>query len=202
MAALIQLAYDDSSDIMDDYLKMSARVARESLHSFCTYIIELYMKKYLRKLTFSDMQQLLEHHAEYHGLPGMKASLNCMKWEWELCPTAWQGSHTSGYHRMPAMMLEAGASQDLWIWYAFFGMPGSHNDINIVHHSPLLNDLINGVGPKGTFIVNDVEYKYGYYLVDGIYPEWAVFVKSFSREGTLDPKRIKFNKVQRGNPRS
>ncbi|KAF5756729.1 putative harbinger transposase-derived protein [Helianthus annuus] len=52
---------------------------------------------------------------------------------------------------MPAMMLEAIASQDLWIWHTFFGMPGPHNDINIIHHSPLFNDLINGVGPKGTF---------------------------------------------------
>ncbi|XP_022019320.1 uncharacterized protein LOC110919354 [Helianthus annuus] len=176
-AALRQLAYDNSSDIMDDYVKMSARVARESLHNFCAYIIELYMKRYLRKPTFSDMQQLLEHHAEYHGLPGMIGSL------------------TSGYHGMPTMMLEAVASQDLWIWHSFFGMPSLHNYINIIHHSPLFNDLVNGVGPKGTFIVNG-EYKYGYYLVDRIYPEWAVFVKSFSREGTLDPKRIKFNKVQ------
>ncbi|KAJ0814438.1 putative harbinger transposase-derived protein [Helianthus annuus] len=72
---------------------------------------------------------------------------------------------------MPAMMLEAIASQDLWIWHTFFGMPGPHNDINIIHHSPLFNDLINGVGPKGTFFVNDVEYIYGYHLVDGIYAE-------------------------------
>ncbi|XP_021985391.1 uncharacterized protein LOC110881442 [Helianthus annuus] len=96
------------------------------------------------------------------------------------------------------MTLEAVASQDLWIWHAFFGMPGSHNDINIIHHLPLFNDRINGVGPKGTFFVNEVEYKYGYYLFDGIYPEWAVFVKSFPRDGTIDPKGIKFNKVQMG----
>ncbi|MFS7978133.1 hypothetical protein Hanom_Chr10g00912041 [Helianthus anomalus] len=69
-AALRQLAYDKSSDIMDDYLKMSARVARETLHNFCSCILELYRKKYLRKPSFNDMQQILEHHADYHGLPG------------------------------------------------------------------------------------------------------------------------------------
>ncbi|XP_021980607.1 uncharacterized protein LOC110876758 [Helianthus annuus] len=62
---------------------------------------------YLRKPAFSDMQQILEHHAKYHGLPGMIGSLDCIKWEWELCLTAWQDSHTSGYHGMPVMMLEA-----------------------------------------------------------------------------------------------
>ncbi|MFS7995823.1 putative harbinger transposase-derived protein [Helianthus anomalus] len=71
------------------------------------------MKRYLRKPTFSDMRQILEHYAEYHGIPGMIGSLDCMKWEWELCPTAWQSSHTSGNHGMSAMMLEAVASQDL-----------------------------------------------------------------------------------------
>ncbi|MFS7969624.1 putative harbinger transposase-derived protein [Helianthus anomalus] len=49
---------------------------------------------------------------------------------------------------------------------------------------------------KGTFFVNMVEYVYGYYLVDGIYPEWGVFVKSFTKHGTTDPKRLKFNRVQ------
>ncbi|XP_022000178.1 uncharacterized protein LOC110897728 [Helianthus annuus] len=74
-------------------------------------------------------------------------------------------------------------------------MPSSLNDINIIHHSPIFNDRINGIGPKGTFFVNGVEYKYVYYLVNGIYHEYVVFVKSFSRDGTLDPKRIKFSKV-------
>ncbi|KAF5796593.1 putative harbinger transposase-derived protein [Helianthus annuus] len=195
-AALRQLAYGNSSDIMDDYLKMSARVARETLHNFCSCILELYKKRYLRKPSFSDMQQILEHHADYHGLPGMIGSLDCMKWPWELCPTQWQGAHTSGFHGVPAIMLEAVASQDLWIWHAFFGMPGSHNDITILHHSPLFNDRVNGIGPKGSFFVNGVEYAYGYYLVDGIYPEWGVFVKSFTKHGTTDPKRLKFNRVQ------
>ncbi|KAM0003326.1 putative harbinger transposase-derived protein [Helianthus debilis subsp. tardiflorus] len=78
-------------------------------------------------------------------------------------------------------MLEAVASQDLWIWHAFFGMTGSHNDINIIHHSPLFNDLINGIGPKGTYFFFCKWGRIGYCLVDGIYPEYAVFVKSFQK---------------------
>jgi hypothetical protein len=35
-------------------------------------------------------------------------------------------------------ILEAVASQDLWIWYAFFfGMEGSNNDIKMLQQSPI-----------------------------------------------------------------
>ncbi|XP_022019364.1 uncharacterized protein LOC110919401 [Helianthus annuus] len=95
------------------------------------------------------------------------------------------------------MMLEAVASQVLWTWLAFFGMPAGNNDLNILNQSPIFYDHMNGVGPKGSFFfVKDVEYKYGYYLTDDIYPDWAVFVKSFTREMKLDEKRRKFNGTQ------
>nr|XP_043611465.1 uncharacterized protein LOC122583093 [Erigeron canadensis] len=32
-------------------------------------------------------------------------------------------------------MLEITASQDMWIWYAYFGAPGSNNDINVLNQS-------------------------------------------------------------------
>jgi hypothetical protein len=33
------------------------------------------------------------------------------------------------------------ASQDLWIWHAFFGMPESLNDINVLDRSPIFPAL-------------------------------------------------------------
>jgi hypothetical protein len=35
------------------------------------------------------------------------------------------------------MILEAIASQDLYIWHAFFGLPDSMNDINVLNRSSL-----------------------------------------------------------------
>ncbi|XP_022007620.1 uncharacterized protein LOC110906860 [Helianthus annuus] len=35
------------------------------------------------------------------------------------------------------VMLEAVASNDLWIWHAYFGARGSNNNINLLHQSPL-----------------------------------------------------------------
>jgi len=57
-------------------------------------------------------------------------------------------------------------------------MPGSNNDINVLDQSPLLKDLMYGQAPEITFTVIGKQYKMGYYLVDGIYPDW----KSSSRQ--------------------
>jgi hypothetical protein len=100
-----------------------------------------------------------------------------MHWEWKNCPTAWKGQFT-GRGKHPTMILEAVASHDLWIWHAYFGMPGSNNDINILHRSPVFSAYLTGRSSPVSFEVNGRTYNMGYYLADGIYPEWAGFVKS------------------------
>ncbi|GKD03758.1 ALP1-like protein isoform X1 [Tanacetum coccineum] len=60
-------------------------------------------------------------------------------------------------------------------------IPGSNNDVNVLRQSPVLNDLKVGKAPEVPFVANDVTYKWGYYLTDGIYPEWAVLMKSISQ---------------------
>ncbi|GKC97142.1 WAT1-related protein isoform X1 [Tanacetum coccineum] len=46
--------------------------------------------------------------------------------------------------------------------------PGSNNDVNVLRQSPVLNDLKVGKAPEVPFVANDVTYKWGYYLTDGI----------------------------------
>ena len=77
-------------------------------------------------------------------------------------------------------MLEAVASQDLWIWHAFFGIAGSNNDINVLNQSNVFNDILEGRAANVQYTINGTPYNMGYYLADGIYPEWATFVKTIS----------------------
>ncbi|GJW84694.1 putative ribonuclease H-like domain-containing protein, partial [Tanacetum coccineum] len=56
---------------------------------------------------------------------------------------SWQGQYGRGDKKYPTIMLEAVASQDLWIWHAFYGMAGANNDINVLDNSPLFDDPIN-----------------------------------------------------------
>ena len=84
----------------------------------------------------------------------------------------------TGHCHEPTIILEVVASQDLWIWHAFFGLPGSLNDINVLDRSPVFTLLANGHAPPVNYIINGHEYRMGYYLADGIYPNWSTFVKT------------------------
>ncbi|XP_052626641.1 uncharacterized protein LOC111918978 [Lactuca sativa] len=179
-AALRQLAYDIAVNASDEYLKMSARTGREYTYLFCEYTIELYGDIYLRNPTKNDVEQLYVAHQAKHGFPGMLGSIDCIHWVWGNCPNAWRGQFTRGDHGVPTVILEAVVSQDLWFWHAFFGMAGSNNDLNVLGASPLFNNILQGKAPNMSYIINGREYNHGYYLADGIYPEYATFVKSYT----------------------
>jgi Plant transposon protein len=75
-------------------------------------------------------------------------------------------------------MLEAVASQNLWIWHFFFGLPGSLNDINALDQSPIFHKILEGRAPKVNYIINRHNYNLGFYLNNGIYHNYVTFVKS------------------------
>nr|GEY34642.1 hypothetical protein [Tanacetum cinerariifolium] len=71
---------------------------------------------------------------------------------------------------------------------------GANNDINVLDNSLLFDDLLDDLAHVVPYVVNEVEYRNGYYLADGIYPEWASFVKSFMV--ATDPKHMYFKHRQ------
>ena len=177
-AALRMLAYGGPADRLDDYIRMGESMILECVDEFTRTVVELYGKSYLRPPNAEDIARLLQK-AEERGFPGMIGSIDCMHWEWEKCPTAWHGQYR-GHFKKPTIILEAVASYDLRIWHAFFGMPGSCNDINVLHRSPVFDDLARGIGPAVKFKVNGRDYDMGYYLADGIYPPWATLINGVS----------------------
>jgi hypothetical protein len=175
-AAFRMLSYGVAADANDDYVRIGESTTIESLRKFVHAVVEVFGHEYLRSPNEDDTARLLAT-GESRGFPGMLGSIDCMHWRWKNCPSAWQGMYTGHVHE-PTIILEAVADKDLWIWHAFFGMPGSHNDINVLHRSSLFAWLADGQAPKVNYTINNNEYTMSYYLADGIYPSWATFVKT------------------------
>ncbi|XP_030970118.1 uncharacterized protein LOC115990423 [Quercus lobata] len=129
-AALRMLAYGVSSDLIDEYVRIRETTALKSFKKFVTAVIDVFSEEYLRKPNNEDIARLLAH-GEHPGFPDMLGSIDCMHWKWKNCPSTWKCQYC-GHIREPTIILEAIASYDLWIWHAFFGLPGSDNDINVL----------------------------------------------------------------------
>ncbi|KAI4992431.1 hypothetical protein ZWY2020_051848 [Hordeum vulgare] len=192
-AAMRMLAYGTPADALDEYLKIGKSTSLECMDKFARGVIAVFGGEYLRRPTQEDIERLLQVN-ESHGFPGMLGSIDCMHWRWEKCPLAWRGQFTRGDYGVPTMILAA--SQDIHIWHAFFGIAGSNNDLNMLNQSPLFFDALKGKAPQVQFSVNENEYSTGYYLADGIYPEWAAFMKTIPHPQT--EKHKLFAKHQEG----
>ncbi|XP_042374974.1 uncharacterized protein LOC121969118 [Zingiber officinale] len=174
--ALRILAYGVGADLMDEYVRIGETTAIKSMKLFVKAVISIFGDEYLRSPNSNGIARLLAV-GEKRGFPGMLGSIDCMHWKWKNCPTAWRGMYTGHAHE-PTIILEAVASYDLWIWHAFFGLPGSHNDINVLERSNIFTEITEGRAPKVNYSINGHDYTMGYYLADGIYPSWSTFVKT------------------------
>ncbi|XP_021802106.1 uncharacterized protein LOC110746205 [Prunus avium] len=154
-AVIRMLAYGAFADQVDEVAQMGKSTTLEALVRFCVAVETLYTRDYLRRPTPRDLQRLLQK-AEARGFPGMIGSIDCIQ---------------------KSIILEAVAGFDTWVWHAFFGVAGSQNDLNVLGQSPVFNEVLRGQGPNITYQVNNTVYQTGYYLADGIYPRWTIFVK-------------------------
>ncbi|KAL5767467.1 hypothetical protein ACOSQ2_014250 [Xanthoceras sorbifolium] len=163
-AVFRMLAYGTPADATNEYIKIGKSTTTESLKRFCL------------SPNANDVARLLQI-GEKRGFPGMLGSLDCMHWSWKNCPTAWAGQY-SGRRGSPTIILEAVADYDLWIWHAYFGLPGSNNDINVLEASHLFANLAKGIAHSANYVIQGKEYNTGYYLADGIYPKWSTIVQT------------------------
>ncbi|GJW60834.1 ALP1-like protein [Tanacetum coccineum] len=148
-------------------MKCTSAICQLAYVSASDSLDEYLQIEFLRKPTYTDMEKLYARHDENHRFPRMFGSIDYL-----------------------FILLEAIASNDLWILHAFFGVSGMNNDVNVLRQYPIFNDIKSRRAPDVPFVANNVLYKRRYYLTDEIYPQWSVLIKSITNPGTHDHKRI------------
>ena len=128
-----------TADSLDENLEIGESTSNDILKKFIQDVIEIFGPEYLRPPNPEELVEITKEY-EVRGFPGFKGSLDGMHWVWKNCPAAWAGQY-QGKEKTTTIILEAVASQSRRIWHAFFGCPGSLNDINVLHRSPLFGKL-------------------------------------------------------------
>ena len=62
----------------------------------------------------------------------------------------------------------------------------------------MFDDLAAGQRPQTEFHINGTKYSMGYYLADGIYPDWATLVKTYSEPVSEKEKNMLRHRSQQG----
>lgn len=176
------MAYGKPADEVDEYAAMSETAALESLKQFTRSVVHCFGSEYLRSPTSSDMERILRINT-VRGFPGMAGSIDCQHYEWKNCPAQLAGQY-KGKGKKPSIILEGIADGDLWLWYVFYGLPGSLNDLNVLDKSTTMGSILTGdFPPHMSYSVNGNSRSLLYLLADGIYPNFPIFVKSISNGG-------------------
>ncbi|XP_073368052.1 uncharacterized protein [Aegilops tauschii subsp. strangulata] len=130
MATLRMLALGTAADAVGEMVRMGESTCLKTTIKFARAVVQVFGAEYLRESNAQDTEKWLAI-GEAKGFLGMLGSIDCMHWQWKNCPKGLRGMY-QGHAKEATIILEAVASPGLWISHAFFGMSGSHNDINVL----------------------------------------------------------------------
>jgi hypothetical protein len=190
LAALQYMGLGIASVHFDQGFGMSETLIHKTTRRFWDAIIKAFKGTYLRMPNLTEARAISDRNAS-RGLPGCLGSIDCMHWYWGNCPNGLKGMY-KGRDKFPSVVLEAVADMDYRIWHASFGTPGSVNDITITSRSPLVTAFADAsFPPEGfSYMLGGTRHTRPYYLADGIYPLWPIFVKTVSNPISVKARRF------------
>jgi hypothetical protein len=159
--AILMLASGACADGADRELGISDSSALESMKIFSEEIVRRFSKEYLRQPTETDLKRIMSLYAA-RGFPGCIGCIDCQHYQWEACPIGLAGQF-KGKEAKSTLVLKGISDAELWIWHAFFGNPGSMNDINILDNLTTTEKVIAGeFPPQFGYSVNGNKYTMPY----------------------------------------
>lgn len=194
VAAFRVLAYGESYDRTDKYVRLSRSTVAEATSRLVAFLVARYAGQYLRPPSPAELQHILARNAA-RGFPGCMGSIDCSHWQWAACPKALAGQYQDRKGRR-TVVIETVCDEDLYIWHFFIELPGSHNDLGVLSSSPLFMDVAAGRWPPRDmpFSVNGRQRRLLYYLADSMYPQFALFATPYPSPDS--PKKQTYNRLQ------
>lgn len=127
----------------------------------------------------SKLREITDLYAE-GGWPGCMRCIDCCHHIWKQCPKDWNGQYQNPKERKLAVInAKAWCDSNLYGWYGFNGRPGIKNGLTVLENSPRCLDIVRGRRQvqltEGFSLSGTLRNWMLYFLVDGIYPEWAMF---------------------------
>lgn len=181
------LATGAALDLFDDVTYMSEASIRYYFRQFVIHLMNLYGFMFFnRRPTASELDTVSSQYAQL-GFPGCIGAVDCMHYVWKNCPARDKGQYLNSRNSKSAtLQCEAWCDHDRYIWSWYSGRPGTNNDLNILAHSPLFNDIFNNTFRCGRMSGYSIHSNFNifhrfYFLVDGIYPRWPIFVRPFGK---------------------
>lgn len=168
---------------MDKFAALCAEDWHENFLLLLWRSFLLFCREHLRKQRAGDLCRAL-------GITVMRdftaflGSLDYQHWRLNNCPVAWIGEF-KGKKKNPAIAIKSVADTKLWACACRFGKPGTLNDSNIHDAFPIMSSILDGrLLPDFEHCVNENRYRSLYFLADGIYPPYSVFVNTIMEMGT------------------
>lgn len=182
LSPLRRLGNGISYNQMDDMCRMSPETQRQYFRLFIKVVNDRFGYVFLnREPELDELRSVISGYEEV-GFPGCVGCLDCMHVKWKNCPRAIKGQYFNpkADGKLATISCEALCDRNLYCWHWFPGRCGTNNDITVLDYSPLMNDILSGkrrmTVPEGYSLNGSPRSWLLYMLVDGIYPEWSIFV--------------------------
>jgi Plant transposon protein len=188
VAALRQMSLGVGGDAVVEYVKLSESTCNEALHRFAAATVAAFKPDYLRLPNMDELREIEDQYRSL-GFPGCIGCVDVASWEWDCCPVSWHGQH-KGKDKKPCCRMELLCDAFLYIYHVMFGTPGSKNDINVMNSSTLFDRVRAEKWPpaRSETIIGGFPLTWFFFLVDGIYPRFRIFVSSISPPRNMKEK--------------
>lgn len=178
LACLRLLGTGCAMDSLHESAGMGAETLRKYFKKFCLHLTQLYGEEYLNRRPAAEQLDRIEERYAQVGFPGCVGALHCCKLLWKNCPT--EQKERDG--RLGTILVEGWCDRDLFIWHWFADRRRTRNRKSMVSVSPLFADMLRGVYPfrlgrSFQVVEHGAQRDLPYFLTNGNYPDWPMFVK-------------------------